>query len=519
MLKTLPQIIATFLAVGATFIAAYLIYLYSSQANIDEKVQVRGAEISNLLVSASTYKLRFWNSDTFLIKKYKEVYSQEPLVLIYHKIASDLTMSVISPDFNKDATERLASFKRGNLEGPIHGRIFFQLIRNSMDYLAPPEVWWPGKGNIIGGTDLPKSTQQAELYPFGPLGVEKWSNDFRIIKKYIDYLYYHKHDFIDDVESYIEQVEDKSLQKAYKKNDFNKWADEIEGTLLKIETENNYVASLLRLKKKYLISNRMPNLFWISLTGILSFVFGIAIPLIIISLRIENSVPATINVLIVIVAFLFMIGSVILIAQDVLSAHRSEVQVKYYMPLKKQLSEHKRLQSQQDVFEYEIVNQLIAEQTTLKLPNGLCDSLEKYQQFVIENNACIGKVADLVSEAIKQSTVLKKYVADPQSGGLHISIISLFSKDARIDFLNKLKEKPQNMILRILHDRGYTEIYKIKPLSTDLEFKEVESEFNNIYDELLKQGDIRDCLSKRPLLEKHIDELLETVTKLIGTEQ
>ena len=179
VMKTLPQIIATFLAVGATFIAAYLIYLYSAQANIDEKIQIKGIEISNLLKSAPTYRLRFWNPGFYLLKEYRKKYPKKSLVLLYHSIANDLS-SAVNFD-NTDAVQRLSSFEKGNLKGPVLGRIWLRLMENSMDYLAPPEVWWPSKGHLLGGSSLPKSTEQAELFPFGPLGVEKWSNDFKII--------------------------------------------------------------------------------------------------------------------------------------------------------------------------------------------------------------------------------------------------------------------------------------------------------------------------------------------------
>lgn len=54
MIKTLPDIITPFLALGITLLIAYLIYLYSSQANIDEKIQLEGSEIAIELKKAST---------------------------------------------------------------------------------------------------------------------------------------------------------------------------------------------------------------------------------------------------------------------------------------------------------------------------------------------------------------------------------------------------------------------------------------------------------------------------------
>lgn len=511
MMKILPQIVTTFLAVGATFIAAYLIYLYSSQANIDEKIQIKGSKIVSLIKKAPTYKLGFLSNDLNLVNNYREKYPNKSLIFIYEKISNDLISAHLFK--NKDSIDRLASFKTDNPMGPT---VWLYLMQKSVHYLSPSEIWWPGRGFVQAQGSLPPTPKQAELFPFGPLGVEKWSDDFQIIRNYTHFLYTYKDILLDDVQSFVNQIDESPQKERYKKINFAEWIENIENLLLDIDNENFHIQSLLRLKQRYLKEARLPNFSWITTLGILSFISGVAIPLIIIGLRIESSIPSTINIVIFITTFAFLIGSIVLVGKDVLSSHKSEVHIKYLLPLKKQLLDYKNLRNQREFYNYDIVNQLLEEKKSLKLSPRLIDSLKNYRQMVVESNDCSDNVVNIISEAIKQSTVIKSYKADPQSGGQALSIISLFSLDDRKDFFEKLKEGSHTFIVQINYERHTKDIYKIKSPSNITQFKEIESEFNKIYDNFLKQEDIQSCISKRKTLGKYRDKLLVEIIKLTG---
>ena len=63
MIKILPQIVGTFLAIGCTFIAAYMIYIVSTQTSIDEKIQNEGALISSIFEDYPKRRNPFWAGD------------------------------------------------------------------------------------------------------------------------------------------------------------------------------------------------------------------------------------------------------------------------------------------------------------------------------------------------------------------------------------------------------------------------------------------------------------------------
>lgn len=510
MMKTLPQIVTTFLAVGATFIAAYLVYLYSSQANIDEKIQIKGSKIVSLIKKAPTYKLHLWSNDYYLVKAYKEKYPNKSLIFIYEKISNDLMIAIHYTQ--KVQSSILASFEKNNSnsKGPILGRIYLNLMRKSVDYLSPREIWWPGRwGSLARGNLLP-TPKEAELFPFGPLGVEKWSDDFRIIRNYTNSLYYYKHMFLNDLQSFINQSDD---EVNYNKSNYKEWIDNTENLLSNIENENYQIQSLLRLRQRYSIEARLPNVSWISTLGIFSFISGVAIPLIIIGLRAENSIPSTVNIVFFITTFALLIGSIVLIGKDILSPHKSEVHIKYFLPLKRQLLDYKNTKHLVENYDCEIVNQLLDEKKSLKLPQRLIESLETYRKIVIENKTYMDDVADLISKDIKQNDVLRSYKADPQSSGQWVSIISLLSLDGRKNFFEKLEP---NFIFQIGYDGGIRDIYKIKSPSNKTQLKEIESEFNKIYDNCLKQENVQSYNSKRKTLEEYRDKLLVEITELTG---
>ena len=122
-------------------------------------------------------------------------------------------------------------------------------------------------------------------------------------------------------------------------------------------------------------------------------------------------------------------------------------------------------------------------------------------------NASIESVIGLISQNINKSKVLRSYKADPQSGGQWVNIISLLSLDGRKKFLEKLKKGSNTFILMISYQAGTgttgigtKTIYKIKLPSNETHLEEIESEFNKIFDNCLKQ---RKCQKLHLKKKKH----------------
>lgn len=509
MLKPLAQIIATFLAIGATFLAAYLIYLYSSRANIDEKIQIEGSEIATNLRSAPTYKNLFSSSvlGDSLIKKYQTKYPNESRLHIFEKIASDLVGAGV---FNKeDSLNMLSAAEFGRVKDYIIGRVYFWLVETSMDYLVPEEVYWPGRGHVKR-LNYPPATSQTELFPFGPLGVEQWTSDFQVILNYLDFLHTHKEFFLNDIEQFIEKSDD-DLKNLYSKFDYKNWLLGMEKVLITIETHNYRVQSLLRLKKSYSIKERLPNLKWIIVLGIGCFILGIAIPLVFLAFNFEH-IPTTINLVIGIAAFAFLIGGVFMLGKDVMSAQKSEVYIKYFMPLKKQLIKY-NTRNQLIVFDVAIVNQIIKlyENNEIELSKELKKLLKQYRDTVNKSNTCSEQIAEILAKEIKQSEMLRTYVAEPLSGGQTVDILSPLWADLRKSFFEKLHESSDNFIVQQNYERMTIDVFKIKSPPTKEQKSEIEREINRIYDKYSALPDFQFCTSKRNTLDTLRNKLIEKI--------
>ncbi len=517
MIEILPQVVATLLAIGAAFVSAYLIYFRSARDGINEKILDIRLEIANLLKFAPIYELRekIFLNDFHLMKRYREKYPNKSNLFIYKTIALDLYKATMPfPEGRKIMDEMLETFNKDNPKGIGIGGVWLKLVENSLDYLVPEGVWWKNYWHIEAASNLPHSSQKVETFPFGPIAVEKWSDDFNTIRFYTGYLYKKRDYFLKDMRTFIGKIDDDNLKKGYKDLDFVRWIEEVEDILQKIDAKNLRVQNLLRRKKSYSRKVHLPDLSWIISTGVLALVIGIFVPLAMLCLKTENF-STLLNAVIGVLAFGFLVWSVGLIIKDLLLLHKDELVVRYLIPLEKQLSDYKRQKPQKVVFDYEMVNQLVSEEKGLKIPEKLKNALKEYQSAVIESNICSEKIADLVSEEIQKSELLKRYWASPTSGGLCMSILSPFYPEERNTLLEILKGD-DNLILEINYEGASKDVVKIKPPSNESQIKKISSELDRIYDDFLKRDDVSSCIEKRKKLERCRDKLLVQLQKLTG---
>lgn len=207
-----------------------------------------------------------------------------------------------------------------------------------------------------------------------------------------------------------------SFKKHLTEIDCEGWLREMDNAFSSIETHNDRIRSLLTLKKNYSTEERLPNIKWIVFLSALCFTFGILILFIFLYFRLEDPAPPIVNMVITVASFVFLFGGNILLIKDVLPSHRKESYVKYILPLKKQLLRYKTQSPQMVSFDYATVNQALSD-NSIKLSRKLVNLLEQYQKAVIASNSCSRQIAEILSEAIQQSDVLKSYRAEPLSGG------------------------------------------------------------------------------------------------------
>lgn len=501
MLRTLTQIIATFWAIGATFIAAYLVYLYSSSTNIEEKIHMEGLEIFNVLRSAPTYKNSFGSTilEASLLKQYKAKYPDKSRVYIYERIASDLFVASAFDD--DESRDMLSAGEWGKPHGHIVGRTFFWIIEKSVDHLVPEEVYWSGRRHT-GTLSLPPDTTQAALFPVGPIAVEQWVHDSKIIVNYLKFLFPLKEKlFIPDLEQFIEKSED-GAKKLYKNDDYANWLSEMERAISLIDIHNSRVNSLLLLKESYSIEKRLPNLKWILFLGIGAFIAGIILPLILLAFH-NEFIPTTVNLVIGACALTFLIGGIFLIGKDVMSYHRNEYHIKYFEPFKKQLINY-NARNELIVFDVTLANKIIQliENKVIKQPKDFTKILKEYRNAINVSNSCSERSVDILSDEIRRSIVLKSYSAEPLAGGRSINILSPLWPETRKSLLEALSKLDANFIIQADYEGMTIDIFKIKTPGTKERSNELISEINRIYNEFSNLQELQSCMAKRENLEK-----------------
>ena len=514
MMKTLAQIVATFLSIGLTFFAAYLVYLFSSQANIDEKIQVKGYNVTSLLreTSQKSYEKVPFFPGYYLLTQYEEWNPDKTHLDILNIIANHLYFAVFGEDTHEFRT--LSSFEKGDTKRPFLGRVFLWLIQDYMDHITPGKIK-SDRVKIYPPVDDMLLKRQLELFPSGPLEVERWSNNVTNSMRSIKDLFSRKKIFLSDLRKFTEELDDNKSKDWYNRFDYDAWLDMVYKTLLKIEVENDHIQSLLSLKKTYSRESRLPHRGWITCLWALSFLCGVFLPLCIIGLKLENSLPSTFNISILLATFVFLIGGVFLLGKDMLSTNKKGFFLGSVLPLSKQLQDYKRGGFEHVDYEYDIVNRILDDKKKFKQDGEFVKILEEYQAAVVDSNRCSRKMAAMLIEALRQNDKLKRFKADPSSGGKGICIVQLLNPSFREKFVTKMAKAQDTLCFSAWFSRFHRDVIKVKLPRNKHELKRVISEIDLIYDELSKTPEVKGCISKREQLKKIREKLLNYVNTLI----
>lgn len=522
MIKTLSQIVASFLALIIGFIVAYLIYLNSVQANIDEELQIRGSEIVSILKTAPIYKIEpyLYVSDSHLMMRYQDDYPDKSPIAIYEDIVQDLHSATFfgqQDTLFKDATNRLSAFKENNIKGPILGRIWINTIKELLNSLAPKDIWWPGRGHVLARSRYPQVTEQVALFPFGPIGVEQWSTDFQRVKNNVDFLIYQEDRFLPDLQEFFKHADEEWIKKKGRSFNFKGWIKEMEDVLSKIEKENNHIQSLLRLKKSYLLNNRVPNIRLIGLLNFLALISGVVIPVLFLCFKKdENELSPCLNLLIASTTFIFLIGGTAFLIRDVAFPHNNDyIEVKYLSTLRKQLLDDKNSHEQRVSFDYRIVSHLLSDKSTTDLPKELISLLEQYRKAVIDSNSCSEQMSKALSDDLLQSTILSANKS--KSGGHTERIWNLIPLERRKAFYEKLLV-PISIISFEAEYGGFTRLALTIQLPDSVEqINEIKSEIDTILKKHTNSEEGKDCILKRNLLNNNRSKVLIHISKLTGS--
>src|SRR4029434_517936 len=89
MMGVIAQIATTLIAVVLTLLAAYILFLSTSQANIDAEVQSEGARIVELLRKSPTYQVQIPYLEMFLRQHYQQKHPELSGAALLYRIVFD----------------------------------------------------------------------------------------------------------------------------------------------------------------------------------------------------------------------------------------------------------------------------------------------------------------------------------------------------------------------------------------------------------------------------------------------
>ncbi|MEW6715351.1 MAG: hypothetical protein AB1306_09720 [Nitrospirota bacterium] len=278
MVKTLSQIVATILSVEAAFMAAFLVFLFTSQASLDEQIKEEGLQIARILRDPPTTKLSVFADGYKLLEKYKERYpkeSQSRISLLNSMVKRIILSSVVGkPPAQSSLENKISTF-------PEIGRAYIWIIEEYMECLSG-NMYIHFAGSLGEGDVESKFNYKEEAFPYGLKDTVKWSNEFIVIMNAYGILStpFKKDHYLSTFEKYLQQPE---INKFVKDINYRQWMQETKEWFDKIENHNSKVQSFLTLKELNSVKMRLPHLRQINFYMILSLLVGVIYPLFLLS--------------------------------------------------------------------------------------------------------------------------------------------------------------------------------------------------------------------------------------------
>lgn len=169
MLKSLPPIIATLIAIGATFIAGYIIFLRSQQSAIRINIEQEAFKMVN-----NYYEIEKQKSFTLLSGETKRYYLNLNPELSRIDILEKLKIQLSHLDLQIEAEKSKKIFEtwfRG--ERFYKGRTYIYIIQESLEILFGYGLS-KGCSFPFDSSEQKKREGKKQYFPYGPLNMEGW---------------------------------------------------------------------------------------------------------------------------------------------------------------------------------------------------------------------------------------------------------------------------------------------------------------------------------------------------------
>jgi len=506
MMKILAQLTVTFLSIGFTLLGAYVIYLYSAQTNVDEKIQIEGTEICTMMTRYPIKETSYFLEHS-LLDEYKKRYPKLPYLELLGKIGHDLWQGIAFDSV--DAKGRLVAFTEDNAKGPFLGRIFIWLLNQYHDMMSLGSFAKSHNKHLrIIEQYVPKT--RLKSFPFGPYGVERWLEPSKQILTSVDFLLRFRHMLFQDLKQYLDKGSG-----SHRDIDFDGWLDEITTSFRRFDTHIARIENLLRLKKSYSREDRLPERSWVVISWGLAFILGVLLPMVLMALKFDDSAPRQFNIIVLLVTFGFLLSGGFILAKDLLLSPYVEDWTGYFAPLKTGMKHFEENEWKMVEYDYFPVNHFLADENIRKEHKELAKLLEEYRLAVMESNDCSKNIAEKLSKRF--AILSSEFPSDTRSiATSHIDALALLDADLRNQIFGEVKKGKKNIIFMHRYPNKRVVFFGIKAPGSVKGWEESLSKMEQKYTEFVHHEDVQACLHVRNRVRDAARKILDFLDSMTG---
>jgi hypothetical protein len=508
MMGVTAQIATAIIALVLTLVAAYIVFLSTSQANTEAQILEEGARIVELLRKSPAQQVQIPYLDMFLRQHYQQKHPDLSGAALLYGILFEANLSSGLVNKNLEIEEVGA---KGNAPGELTSRITLWVVQESFTMLAPSGVSRPvySISRSYGpNPDISPGSQEA-VFPFGLLGVEHWLREFRIVEQTVSLanIFPVKDSTVENIKKFLSDGPE--FYRSFQKYDYGDWLTRMEQAVAVLAEHATRVSSLLRLRDNFSIQTKLPSLKWLLPLGSILLLAGVVIPLLIVGLGDEKQVPPQVNIATLGVVLVISITAIWLLAVDITRSPEEQfASIRYFMPLQKQLVSDAQKEYSEVTFSFDLISGILADSDRLGLSPKEVKLLSKYRDAIRNSNLESDAAATELGTQFQASQILKKYKAPLDSGGTGFPILSPFST-------NQIEIKPNTtVIVQANRGRVTTDIIKTNVLEENL--NEVQQEFAQIYEGFRGQAAYKSLVQRRDELRHARQELLTWLARKIG---
>jgi len=507
MIQQLPQVISGLLAIAVAALAAYWIYLNQTSESISERINDEGRSIVRIAEEFPYNKNPFWMG-SHLLDKYRELYPDKRDIDLLNHIGNDLLTIGLNPEIDKDDAirKRFASFSSDDL--PVNGRIYFYLM---YQYIENALIRRPGAHAAYGFFRETEReawvNERGIMFPYGPVGLQTWIERYRSIRGPYKILHQWRDVFLKDYDDYLTGLQDPKDKKFYSRFNHSMWLDKASHVFAGIEEPAQRIESLLYSQQSFSTDKRIPHVGYILALCGLSFLIGVIIPLVHLSISNKaDEIPTTYNLILLVMAFLPLYGSVHVFVSDLVQQSRSGQRVEYLTPLVRQIRALSDSKLDHVTYGYEYANAVI-DSKEVSISGALRKVLIEYVAAVKDSNAISRKISGQLADALNTDTTLGAHKS-ASGGGLAVSILDPLTRPAGIHF-----EIGQMVLFEIEHDGYLKDAFVLQMPHDAKESLAVKEAVKQIYTGFTKKEQYSAYMKARSSLATSVAILRQTLDK------